>query len=506
MKKWEIVLLILLVFGIESGCVENKDYTNDKGQAPLANLNPGDIVFEKWTKLPNGDLTTNIYFINSDGTSEVKLAEGSDPLWSPDGTKILFKNEDLYVINADGSAKSKIYDVVIEGAGKKWENIHLYSWTPDGGKILFIKSGTFWREVKRELSITYVTGIPTDFRVYIVDLDGTNLTGIAEIIPNPSGSFAFSPDATLIAYVVEKVESGETVYYLYTMSVNGSERKILTKQNDEIKALAFSPDGKKLAYVAFTEEADEFFGKWRTPCLFVIDLEKRSQMKLTKGDKVDEFAWSPDSIKIAYSTLYELFVVDLAKNTKTKIADLRDITSLEWSPDGDKILATVGHRENGVIYVVNVNDSNTVKLTDGTGARWRPIPMQVGYFDYKSLTKKEKKDETDYTDPLTKEVLKNPEPYIGKEVTLILDKAKFFPDLDVWGQTVEVSGGYYGGDVREIRYYNGDLNRWNCFKVMNVGPTVNIMGAKAVRITGVLESGMSGTYYTIKAYKVEPIY
>jgi Tol biopolymer transport system component len=502
-KGWKIALMFLLVFGIVMGCVDYRN-TDDKGQGPPANLTPGDIVFERWAKLPDGDLTTNIYFINSDGKNEVKLTEGKGPLWSPDGRKILFENNGLYVINADGSGKIKIHDVVVQGAGKKWESIDLYSWTPDGGKILFIKSDTAWREVKREAGITWVTGTPTDFRLYIVDSDGTNLTEIAKIIPHPiEGLFALSPDTSSIAYVVEKVESGETVYYLYIMSVDGSERKILTKQKDEIKALAFSPDGNKLAYVAFIKVPDEFFGEVRTLCLFLIDLEKGSEIKVKEGN-IYEFAWSPDSRKIAYSTYYELFVVDLARNTVTKIVDLKEVTGLEWSPDGDKILATVDRHEEGVIYVVNVNDSNVVKLTSGTGARW--LRYSDYNFDYKSPKKKEKKDEMDYTDSFTKEVLKNPEPYVGKEVTLTLDKEKYFPDLDVWGQTVEISeGSYYGGNVRVIRYYDSDLLRWNQFKVMNLGPTVEIMNAKAVKLTGILEEKYYRDYW-LKAYKVEPIY
>lgn len=35
----------------------------------------------------------------------------------------------------------------------------------------------------------------------------------------------------------------------------------------------------------------------------------------------------------------------------------------------------------------------------------------------------------------------HPEPYVGEEVTLTLDKERFFPDLDVWEQTNVEQGG-----------------------------------------------------------------
>lgn len=50
-----------------------------------------------------------IHAINPDGTSEVSLADGNNPAWSPDGQKIAFDkagqagNSDIYTMNADGT-------------------------------------------------------------------------------------------------------------------------------------------------------------------------------------------------------------------------------------------------------------------------------------------------------------------------------------------------------------------------------------------------------------------
>lgn len=95
--------------------------------------------------------------------------------------------------------------------------------------------------------------------------------------------------------------------------------------------------------------------------------------------------------------------------------------------------------------------------------------------------------ESDYTDPFTKELVVNPEPYVGEEVTLILDKRKFFPDVDVWEQTrksVTQRG-------RIVKYDGGYIIWWGAspriVAFMNIGPSVDIKGAKAIKLTGVLE-------------------
>jgi TolB protein len=75
------------------------------------------IVFQSWSD--EGE----IYVINANGTGKVNLSEHPDrdrgPAWSPDGTKIIFSSGrrtpvpgdppyDLYVVNPDGSALTRI--------------------------------------------------------------------------------------------------------------------------------------------------------------------------------------------------------------------------------------------------------------------------------------------------------------------------------------------------------------------------------------------------------------
>lgn len=79
----------------------------------------------------------NIYVMNVDGTNVTPLTSGEidyTPVWSPDGTRIVFRSSDgsqsdIFVINADGSGRSNLTHTTSD----EWSP----SWSPDGTLIAF---------------------------------------------------------------------------------------------------------------------------------------------------------------------------------------------------------------------------------------------------------------------------------------------------------------------------------------------------------------------------------
>jgi len=78
--------------------------------------------------------------MNADGTGQVNLtsnpAQDAEPAWSPDGSHIAFTSTrdgttDIYVMNADGSSPVRL----TTGGGMQ------LSWSPDGTKIAFVGVG-----------------------------------------------------------------------------------------------------------------------------------------------------------------------------------------------------------------------------------------------------------------------------------------------------------------------------------------------------------------------------
>ena len=74
-----------------------------------------------------------IYLMDLDGGNKRKLVEGRDPAWSPDGQRIAFTssafegNDEIYLINADGTGMRRITD---------HKNIDQHpAWSPDGLRL-----------------------------------------------------------------------------------------------------------------------------------------------------------------------------------------------------------------------------------------------------------------------------------------------------------------------------------------------------------------------------------
>jgi Tol biopolymer transport system component len=173
-----------------------------------------------------GGADYSIYLMNADGgqvtdlTSDLPELEGTsqgNPHWSPDGTHLVFDNDDgLYVVNVDGSGVRK----VARGG--------FPTWSPDGTRIAFV---------------TGSKGGGSEIR--IADVDGTDET----IVTKGDGSLdlpAWSPDGSRIAYVVW-LKGGDP--QLYVVGPDGTGQAQLTDlRSDGMGGYSpsWSPDGKRL--------------------------------------------------------------------------------------------------------------------------------------------------------------------------------------------------------------------------------------------------------------------
>ncbi len=131
------------------------------------------------TKLMFSGFPGELYVVNRDGTGQIRLSsDASMGTWSPDGRRIAYVggpdgNDEIYVMNADGSSPTRLTNV----AGSD----SLPSWSPDGKRIVFAseRSG--------------------NGDIYVMDADGSHVTRLTDDTAVEEWP-VWSPDGKQIVY------------------------------------------------------------------------------------------------------------------------------------------------------------------------------------------------------------------------------------------------------------------------------------------------------------------
>lgn len=146
------------------------------------------------------------------------------------------------------------------------------------------------------------------------------------------GSPTFSPDGKQIAFVSNK--DGSAKIYVLTIPEPGTalrsiKANLISKQNRENSAPAWSPDGTKIAYCAKGSGNRQ---------IWVYDLTTQKEKQVTFGSENKENpTWAPNSALIVYNTAdkpsCELYIVHLDHPQPTQISSGRDEKRFPcWEP------------------------------------------------------------------------------------------------------------------------------------------------------------------------------
>ena len=225
----------------------------------------GRVAFET-----NRDGNLENYSMDPDGSDEVNLtndpAEDTDPVWSPDGTRIAFVkasegHDNVWVMNADGSGQTNLTPgAVTTGQANEGTNP---TWSPDGTRIAYASSqGEIWA----------------------MNADGTNKVNLTDTVPSVGLEIqpAWSPDGTHIAYV-----RGADIW---VMDADGSDQTPLTMTTGALqdeKAPDWSPDGSQIVY-------GKGSSVWR------MNADGSGQVEVVPNSVLP--AWSPDGTRIVFSS------------------------------------------------------------------------------------------------------------------------------------------------------------------------------------------------------------
>jgi TolB protein len=390
---WILLIALLVVALATAAIIGSRLFMSTPviPQGDAAVLAFGSWVFDDSGAQSGGEIFT----VRADGSDLRQLTSGaglrSDPLWSPDGTRIAYRDwrpetasESVVVMDADGENQRTLatYDAsatycVTGGEGES----NGMAWSPDGSSLIFPTS----------------PACRSRFELFIVATDGSS-PAMALLAPGTDGLFpVWSPDGKRIAMLGSEGGATAALYVVDVGSDGGLAGGLQPRRISPVAPTLFdpgpgadlsnaydgprwSPDGSELAV------AD--------PTGVVVMQADGSDPRLVATPGFNP-SWSPDGRSIAFHRTVDpseywlgrpctvrTWIVDTGGTNERRLDTLGDGCGPAplWSPDGTKV--------SGISIVQTADDQSPefhvgidtvdgshpiVALPEGRPGSWQPV-------------------------------------------------------------------------------------------------------------------------------------
>lgn len=218
---------------------------------------------------PRGGSRSIIWIVAAKGGEPVRFTapdrSSFEPKWSPDGRWLTFRSSrsgdvgaQIYRISPRGGEPERLTDV--EGG------VAHFDWSPDGKHIGFLaakaksKAERKAEEAGRDVRLTDVKG--TSRRLYVFDPGGSDAPKAVGSKDHHVAGFAWAPDSKrLVVQASTRADVDGVMMYsgLFVTDVSGGWSS-LTKTAGKLGALAWSPDGTRIAFLGASDISDPTAG------------------------------------------------------------------------------------------------------------------------------------------------------------------------------------------------------------------------------------------------------
>lgn len=179
----------------------------------------------------DGDFGNTIQLVAATGGTPIRIvpesipvSRGGQPKWSPDGSRIAFKEgPNLWILDLPTGRLEKVFS--------------------EEGKLPI---PTFWSQDGQEVFVLMREAESRRSSIWAISVEGE---GLRKVTPEEEGTYRYadlSPDGTLMAVVWCEGRACD----IWAMSVDGGNRVPITTHPDYDDGPAWSPDGRTIAFVS----------------------------------------------------------------------------------------------------------------------------------------------------------------------------------------------------------------------------------------------------------------
>lgn len=212
-----------------------------------------------------------------------------------------------------------------------------------------------------------------DFKeIYLMDWDGTNvekITSHRSIALSP----AWAPDGSRIAYTafVSRAKSKERNADLFIYELNTGKRNLVSSKPGINSGANFSPDSRNL-FLTISQGGN--------PDILKISLDGDVVSKLTQGPRGAmnvEPAVSPDGKKIAFSSDRSgrpmIYVMDVDGSNPVRLTFAGQFNATpSWSPDGKRLAFAGWDKDHFDVFTMNADGTDMIRITDSRKPNGKP--------------------------------------------------------------------------------------------------------------------------------------
>jgi Tol biopolymer transport system component len=209
--------------------------------------------------------------------------------------------------------------------------------------------------------------------IYIMNADGSGVTQLTHTSAAAERQPAWSPDGKKLAFVSNRVGNDE----IYTMNADGTGVIRVTHDTAGDSAPSWSPDGTKIAF----RNNDQSTGG-----IYVMKVDGKGVTRLTGGWAP---AWSPNGAKIAFLARTgpfcssSIYIMKSDGSEVTPIAGACLPLRLSWSRTGKIAFDPYHGAPNREIVAVNADGSGRTFLTFNTvqdeSPSWSPDGTRIAF-------------------------------------------------------------------------------------------------------------------------------